>query len=223
MACADVAAVGLPACEGTTAVNIGGSNIQATGVDVTDSVPVEALASLQVVGYVVTTDATTSAIEQVRTRLERSVPAGEAVTQADVDAKNQSTARATQRISNLALAVTLVIAGCSLAVSVAGSILDRRRPFALLRLTGTRLSDLRRVVLTEAAAPLLVVAAVTAGLGLAVTALTLASDPTGPRFALPGTAYWVALLGGLAAAVAVVAATLPLLGRLTSPETVHFE
>jgi hypothetical protein len=223
MACADVAAVGLPACQGTTAVNTGGSNIQATGVDVSDAVPVEALASLPVVGYIVTTDATMPAIEQVRTRLEQAIPAGEAVTQADIDAKNQSTARATQRISNLALAVTLVIAGSSLAVSVAGSILDRRRPFGLLRLAGTRLSDLRRVVLTEAAAPLLAVAAVTAGLGLAVTALTLASDPTGPTSNLPGTAYWVALIGGVAAALAVVAATLPLLGRLTSPETVRFE
>jgi hypothetical protein len=223
MACADVAAVGLPACEGTTAVNTGGSNIQATGVDVSDAVPTEVLASLPVVGYVVTTDATTSAIEQVKTRLERAIPAGEALTQADVDAKNQSTARTTQRISNLALAVTLVIAGSSLAVSVAGSILDRRRPFGLLRLAGTRLSDLRRVVLTEAAAPLLAVAVVTAGLGLTVTALTLASDPTGPTFHLPGTAYWVALLGGLAAALVVVAATLPLLNRLTTPDTVRFE
>jgi hypothetical protein len=223
MACADVAAIGLPSCQGTTAVNTGGSNIQATGVDVTDAVPADVLASLPVVAYVVATDATTPAVEQVRTRLEQAMPAGQALTQADVDAKNQSTARSTQRISNLALAVTLVIAGSSLAVSVAGSILDRRRPFALLRLAGTRLSDLRRVVLTEAALPLLAVAFITAGLGLAVTALTLASDPTGPTFALPGTAYWVALLGGLAAALAVVAAALPLLGRLTSPETVRFE
>jgi hypothetical protein len=78
-------------------------------------------------------------------------------------------------------------------------------------------------VLTEAALPLLIVALVTAGLGLIVTALTLASDPNGPTFALPGPGYWFALLGGLAAALAVVAATLPLLGRLTSPETVRFE
>jgi hypothetical protein len=223
MACDNIVALGLPACDGTTAVNTGGSNLQATGVDVSGTVSVEALADLPVVAFAVTTDGSTSAIEQVRTRLEQALPGSVALTQADVDAKNQSTARNTQRISNLALAVTLVIAGCSLAVSVAGSIVDRRQPFALLRLAGTRLTDLRRVVLTEAAAPLLTVSIATAGLGLAVTALTLASDPTSPQFALPDRSYWLALVVGLATALAVVAATLPLLNRLTAPGSVRFE
>ena len=223
MACDDMVAVGLATCEGTTVVNTDGSNLQATGVDVTDAVSVDALADVPVVAFAVTTDDTTSAIEQVRTQLERALPGSVALTQADIDAKNQSTARNTQRISNLALAVTLVIAGCSLAVSVAGSILDRRQPFALMRLAGTRLADLRRVVLTEAAAPLLAVSIATAGLGLAVTALTLASDTNGPPFALPTFAYWVALIGGLAAALAIVTATLPLLNRLTAPGSVRFE
>jgi hypothetical protein len=222
MACPDVAAVGLHSCDGTTAVNISGS-IQATGVDVTDALPVEALAREPVVAFGVTTDGTTTAIEQARTLLERAIPGGAAVTQADVDAENQRTARATQRISNMALAVTLVIAGCSLAVAVAASIVERRQPFALLRLAGTRLSDLRRVVLAEAAAPLLMVATATSALGLAVTALTLASDTSNPAFALPGLDYWLALVGGLAIALAVVAATLPLLNRLTSPESVRIE
>ena len=223
MACDDMVAVGLATCEGTTVVNTDGSNLQATGVDVTDAVSVDTLAGVPVVAFAVITDDTTSAIEQVRTRLEQALPGSVALTQADIDAKNQSTARNTQRISNLALAVTLVIAGCSLAVSVAGSIVDRRQPFALLRLAGTHLSDLRRVVLTEAAAPLLAVSIATAGLGLAVTALTLASDTNGPPFALPGVAYWVALIGGLTAALAIVTATLPLLNRLTAPRSVRFE
>jgi hypothetical protein len=119
--------------------------------------------------------------------------------------------------------VTLVIAGCSLAVAVAGSIVERRQPFALLRLAGTRLSDPRRVVLAEAAAPLLLVAIATSALGLGVTALTLASDASNPAFSLPGLDYWLALVGGLAVALAVVAATLPLLSRLTSPESVRIE
>jgi hypothetical protein len=223
MACDDAVAVGLPGCEGTTAVNTGGSNFQPTGVDVTDAVSIDALASLPVVAFAVTTDTSTPAIEQVRTRLEQALPGSVALTQLDIDARNQSTARHTQRISNLALAITLVIAGCSLAVSVAGSIGDRRQPFALMRLAGTRLSDLRRVVLAEAAAPLLAVSVATAGLGFAVTALTLASDTNSPPFALPGIAYWVALIGGLAAALAIVAATLPLLNRLTAPGSVRFE
>ena len=125
---------------------------------------------------------------------------------------------------NLALAVTLVIAGCSLAVSVAGSIVDRRQPFALLRLAGTRLSDPRRVVLTEAAAPLLArCPSLPSDSPSPSPRSTLASDPTSPPFALPDGSYWLALVGGLATALAVVAATLPLLNRLTSPGSVRFE
>ena len=223
MACADVATVGLPACDGTTVVQVNNDGIQATGVDVTNAVPVEALAAAPMVAFAVTTDGAMAAIEQARTELERALPGSVAVTQADLDADNEATARTTERISNFALAVTLVIAGCSLAVAVAGSIVERRQPFALLRLAGTRLSDLRRVVLAESATPLLMVAVVTSGLGLAVTALTLASDPHSPPFALPSFGYWLALVGGLGVALAVVAATLPLLSRLTSPESVRIE
>jgi hypothetical protein len=56
-----------------------------------------------------------------------------------------------------------------------------------------------------------------------VTWLTLASDPDGPSLALPGAGYWLALAGGVAIAMGVVAATLPLLRRLTDPDTVRFD
>lgn len=49
----------------------------------------------------------------------------------------------------------------------AAVIIERRRPFALLRLAGTHLRELHRTVLAEAAVPLLVVALATAGLGMA--------------------------------------------------------
>ena len=176
----------------------------------------------QVVAFAAITDGTTAAIEGARARLELAIPERAALTEADHDAKNQSTARNTQRISDAALAVTLVIAGCSLAIATASSILERRRSFALLRLAGACASELRRAVLAEAA-PLLVVSLATVGLGMGVTALTLASDPHSPPFAPPALAYWAALLGGLTVALAVVAATLPLLRRLTEPGTVHFE
>jgi predicted lysophospholipase L1 biosynthesis ABC-type transport system permease subunit len=203
-------------------MNVSGNSIQATGVDVTDALPAEILAAEPVVAVAVTTDGATTTIERVRTLLERAMPGSPAVTQADLDAKSERTVRNVQRISNLALTVTLVIAGCSLAVAVAGSIVERRQPFALLRLAGTRLSDLRRVVMAEAAAPLLIVATATVAIGLAVTALTLATDDHA-SFALPDLGYWLALVGGLAVALGVVAATLPLLNRLTSPESVRIE
>jgi hypothetical protein len=78
-------------------------------------------------------------------------------------------------------------------------------------------------VLTEAAAPLIAATATTAALGVTVTWLTLAADPDGPSLALPGAGYWLALAGGVTIALSVVSATLPLLRRLTDPDTVRFD
>jgi hypothetical protein len=223
MTCDDAALIGLDVCAGTTAVAIDGGNLRATGIDVTDVLPVDALRARPVAAFAAATDGTTSAIEHSRTRLEQALPASVAMTQADIDAKNESTARTTQHISTIALAVTVVIAGCSLSVAVASSIIERRRPFALLRLAGTHLRVLHRTVLAEAAAPLLVVALATAGLGMAVTAVTLASDTNSPPFTPPGPTYWLALGGSLTVALAIVAAALPLVGRTTAPDNVRFE
>jgi FtsX-like permease family protein len=223
MACDDVAVVVGASCEGTTVVTLGGGEIRTTGIDLGDALPVDQLAGLRPVAFAAATDGTSTAIEQARAVLERHLPGAVARTQADLDASNLSQALTIQRVSNVGLAITVVIAGCSLAVAVAGSIVERRQPFALLRLAGTRLSDLRRIVLAEAAAPLLVVAAFTVGLGMAVTALTLETGGNSPSFSLPDLGYWLSLVGGLAVALGVVAATLPLLDRLTSPESVRFE
>jgi flagellar biogenesis protein FliO len=108
--------------------------------------------------------------------------------------------------------------GATPALRSAGTILERKRPFALLRLARTRLSDLRRVVLAEVAAPLLVV-----GLGLLVACLALAAGGATRDFGLPGPSYWLALVGGLGVALGVVLATLPLLNRLTALDSARFE
>ena len=66
------------------------------------------------------------------------------------------TARAAtfEKIMYAAVALTLIVAGCSLAVTVGGGLVDRKRPFTLLRVSGTPVSVLSRVVLLEAAVPL---------------------------------------------------------------------
>jgi cytochrome oxidase Cu insertion factor (SCO1/SenC/PrrC family) len=67
------------------------------------------------------------------------------------------TARAAtfEKILYAAVALTLIVAGCSLAVTVGGGLVDRKRPFTLLRVSGTQVGVLSRVVLLEAAVPLL--------------------------------------------------------------------
>ena len=66
------------------------------------------------------------------------------------------------------VALTLIVAGCSLAVSVAGSMLDRKRPFTLLRLSGTPVKTLTRAVLLESLAPLVGATVVAAGVAIAI-------------------------------------------------------
>jgi ABC-type antimicrobial peptide transport system permease subunit len=126
------------------------------------------------------------------------------------------------RLTNLALAVTLTIAGCSLAVAVAAGIIERKRPFALLRVAGMHLSELQRTALLEAAAPLLLIALASAMLGLGTSAV-IVGVAGGIPWKMPTVGYWLSLTGGLVVALGVTAAALPLLGRTSAPSAVRFE
>ena len=44
------------------------------------------------------------------------------------------------------IALTLITAGCSLAVTVGGSLVERKRPFTLLRVSGVSLGTLYKVI-----------------------------------------------------------------------------
>ncbi|HEY8547750.1 MAG TPA: FtsX-like permease family protein [Acidimicrobiales bacterium] len=219
--CADAAVLGAEPCEGATAVTMWDTVVDPTGF----VAPLSAgeLADLPVVAVGAVTDGSTAAIEEARTVLQSGMPRAPVVTRADIDAEHQRVLRTVQRVSNLGLAVVLVVAGCSLAVAVAGSIVERKQPLALLRLSGVRLADLRRMVLAEAAAPLVVVAAASVVMGLGVAALVLASGNDDRPFVLPGLGYWLAVVGGVALALGVVMATLPILSRLTALDTARFE
>ena len=65
-------------------------------------------------------------------------------------------------------------------------------------------------------------AAASVVLGFVVDAILLAIIG-GEQFHLPALGFWASLGGGLAFALLTVAATLPLLDRLTSLETARFE
>ena len=166
-------------------------------------------------------------VEQVRTILDAGRPGllGPAETSADINAAaNQKLAHLSE-LADAALLITLIIAGCSLAVAVAGGLLERRRPLTLLRLAGVRRSELTRMVLAESALPLLGLAAVSVALGLGVAAGLLVAAGSGSNvpWKPPQPPYWLSLGAGLALAVLIVAATLPLLHRLTSLDNARFE
>ncbi len=178
---------------------------------------------LPLLGVLVATDGTRATMESVRTAIEAGPTATWLPwTAGEVKAMSNKQAVRITRIGDAALLLTLLLAGFSLAVSVAGGLVERKRPFALLRLAGMRPTELRRVVLVETAGPLLATALFSVGLGLAVgaDAVRVGHLP----WALPGAAYWWTLGGGLVLALVVAAAaTVPLLGRLTTLETARFE
>jgi hypothetical protein len=176
------------------------------------------LASLPVDAVVVATDGSSGSIERARTSLEHALPF--LGTPVAIDALTPSTARLLAAIQDMTAAVivaSMIIAACSLAVSVTAGLGERKRPFSLLRLTGVPLGMLRRVITLESALPLLVVAAVSLVVGLLAAALYLNSQ-VGIAFQVPGITFWAAVLGGLAASFAIIASTFPLLNRITGPE-----
>jgi uncharacterized membrane protein YhaH (DUF805 family) len=136
------------------------------------------------------------------------------------------TARAAtfERILYAAVALTLIVAGCSLAVSVGGGLVDRKRPFTLLRVSGSPVGVLSRVVLFEAAVPLVAATVVAAGIayGTSLTAF-LRLAPAGTAIPQLGRDYYTIMGTGLLVAFAVITVTLPLLRRMTAPSTVRFE
>jgi len=129
-----------------------------------------------------------------------------------------------EKIVYAAVALTLIVAGCSLAVAVGGGLVDRKRPFTLLRVSGTPVGVLSRVVLMEAAVPLVVATVVAAGIayGMSVWAFVRLA-PAGTAIPQLGSDYYALLGIGLAVAFGVITVTLPLLRRMTSPGNVRFE
>ena len=181
------------------------------------------LSGLPIDAVVVSTDGSTAAVEQVRTALEKSVPTTfPPQTLSEFNSDNTRLIDSYRQLANVVLFTSLPIAGCSLAVSVAGGLSQRRRPFSLLRLTGVPLAMLRRVVTLEAAVPLLLSVLVSVGAGLAAAALFLRAQ-LDQTLQAPNLSYYVLVIGGVLASLAIIASTLPLLARITGPETARNE
>jgi hypothetical protein len=129
-----------------------------------------------------------------------------------------------EKILYAAVALTLIVAGCSLAVTVGGGLVDRKRPFTLLRVSGTPVSVLSRVVLFEAAVPLVAATVVAAAIAYGTSVMAfLRLAPAGTAIPQPGRDYYTIMGIGLLIAFGVIALTVPLLRRMTAPSTIRFE
>ena len=181
-------------------------------------VAISDLAGLPVTAVVL--DGTRGALERARTILERAFPHFVPFSIAEEQANRPSNQllEQFQRLADVVVFASLVVAGCSLAVTVAGGLAERKRPFSLLRLAGAPLGVLRRVVLLESGLPLLALAVVSAGVGFLAAGLFTRSQ-LHQTLVAPGAGYYLGVVGGLVLALALIASTLPLLVRLTGPET----
>ena len=128
------------------------------------------------------------------------------------------------RLVYIAVALTLLVAGCSLAVSVGGNLVERKRPFTLLRVSGTPIATLYRVVLLEAILPLAAATVVAAGTAYGIAVLTVdRMAPAGTPTPTLGHVYFTIMGVGLLVSLLVILVTMPVLGRMTGPGNVRFE
>jgi hypothetical protein len=176
---------------------------------------------LAIFSVYVPTDGTPAAENHVRTQAANLVPNAIIHTQQDRVDNDALYLGSLGQLLRVGWHFVLVVAACSLTVGMLAGIIERRRPFALLRASGLRLGELRQVVFLETAAAMLVTAAVGVGLGLASSyALALSGDmawtwPDVDVFAIVGI--------GVLAALILSTMTLPLLNAATRHDAVRYE
>jgi hypothetical protein len=189
------------------------------------AVPARQLGGRGLASIDVATNGSQSAVEQARTELEHANPYpsfNTPLTLGEVTAQLTSSSNAYTQLADVVILASLAIAGCTLATAVAAGLADRKRPFSLLRLTGARLAMLRRVVALEGAVPLLAIAGVSIGVGFGAAAMLAVLQLQHPLVA-PGAAYYLLTAAGIVASLGVIAATFPLLRRITGPEVARNE
>ncbi len=183
-----------------------------------------ALDQLVPVAIMIETDGSPEAVDRARTALITANITGTPAS-TPVDAELQSSARLVEGLAVLAylgMVIAVVIAGISLAVGTAAAMLDRKKVLGLMRLMGMPASALRRIILGEAAVPLLTVLLLSIGLGFLVAWLMVTGINDAYHVSWPGPAYFMALGVSLILAMAAVTATFGLVQRTTAPSTTRF-
>jgi hypothetical protein len=184
---------------------------------------IQDLQQLPVVSVVVGTNGATATVERSRTLLWLAYPQfGGPDVPGDHESGFADLLTGWKQLANVVIIGSLTLAGCSLAVSIAGGLAERKRPFSLLRLSGAPVRVLRRVIALESAVPMLAVAVLAIGMGFLAAQLFLKAQMEYTLVA-PGLGYYAIVVVGLAACLGIIASTMPLLERITGPETVRSE
>jgi hypothetical protein len=178
-------------------------------------------ADLPVLSVYVLTDGTPAAENRVRTQAANLVPNAIIHTQRDRLDVDGLYLGNLERLQRVFWYFVLVVATCSLTVGMVAGVIERRRPFALLRASGLRLGELRQVVFLETAGAMLVTAAVGVGLGMASSyALAQLGDMA---WTWPDVGVFAMVGIGVLAALILSTMALPLLDAATRHDAVRYE
>jgi hypothetical protein len=162
-----------------------------------------------------------SALERVRTLVLQQAPDGHVSTRDSTYDGFGRDVRRLYRVLTIATLGVFLVAGAGLVVALAIGLLDRQRPFALLRAAGTPLGTLRRAVVLEAAAPLAAMSVVSAVLGGLVGLWIAGADGAAPP--VPWAGLTLPVTVGLLGSPAVVLCALPMVRWITGRESTRFE
>lgn len=152
-------------------------------------------------------------LEALRSEVIRQVPAAEVLTAAEQTDEANSNLHELRQLVYLGILGAFLISGATGTISIAGSLLARRVPFSLLRLTGCPPGLLRRALFAEAILPLALVAMLSVGLGVTCGLLAAWLGGTGP-VEVPSTVV-LPLVAGLLLGTALLMPVLPLVERVT--------
>lgn len=168
------------------------------------------------------TDGSLAAENRVRTRAANVVPNAIINSNRDpIDYNLETFLRDVDRLAAIAASFVLVVGAFGLAASMVGGLIERRRPFALLRASGVYLGELRRTVLLETAATMAVVSV--AGVAVGMVLAYGSSRQSGMDWRWPGPDLYGFIGGGVLAALLFATLALPLLGLTTRHDAVRFE
>ncbi len=120
-------------------------------------------------------------------------------------------------LAYIGIGVTLFVAVASLIVSTIGGLMERRRSLYTLRLGGMRLGQLKRLVMVESVAPLVITSILSCGIGVWTGAVFTKMFSTTLKPVLTPT-YFMVVGAGLVAAILGIYLILPMVDKLTRAE-----
>jgi hypothetical protein len=228
--CSGTAALGLPPCSNksqyagfSTDSYVFSSREAVTTITPIDIPSTEATVMKPLLIMVIT-DGARDSMERARTVMMRTAPSNiPPSTRSEIHGGGGKFIRELALLAYLGAFLSIVIAGCSLAVAAAIAMIDRKRVFGLLRLVGMPISDLRKVVAYEAATPLASVTIFSAGFGYAVSALLVSALTPNHSVTTPAPAYYAVIGVGLTFAAAVIGSTLQMIRKTTGVSSTRFE